>query len=97
MENQHYYLKAAIVGILTLSGTGNTALAATSAVTAVPMMEKCYGIAKAGMNDCQTATQSCAGSATKDRQPDAFLFMPQGLCDKIVGGNLNPIMEHTDK
>jgi polyisoprenoid-binding protein YceI len=40
------------------------------------------------MNDCQTATHSCAGSATKDGQPDAFIFLPTGLCKKIVGGSL---------
>ncbi len=50
--------------------------------------EKCYGIVKMGMNDCATATASCAGSATKDNQADAFLFVPKGMCDKIVGGKL---------
>lgn len=53
-----------------------------------PAMEKCYGVAKMGLNDCATATASCAGSATKDNQKDAFLFMPKGLCEKIVGGSL---------
>lgn len=52
--------------------------------------EKCYGIVKAGMNDCATATASCAGSATKDQQEDAFLLVPKGLCNKIVGGKLQP-------
>lgn len=50
--------------------------------------EKCYGIAKAGMNDCNTATHSCAGSAAKDRQKDAFIFLPKGTCEKIAGGTL---------
>lgn len=50
--------------------------------------EKCYGIVKAGLNDCATATQSCAGSATKDAQLDAFIFLPKGVCNKIVGGSL---------
>jgi uncharacterized membrane protein len=50
--------------------------------------EKCYGIVKAGKNDCATATQSCAGSAAKDNQPDAFIFLPKGVCEKIVGGSL---------
>ncbi len=59
--------------------------------------EKCYGIVKKGMNDCATATQSCAGSATKDRQPDAFIFVPKGLCQKIVGGNLSPLSSDTHK
>ncbi|KTD51037.1 DUF2282 domain-containing protein [Legionella quateirensis] len=53
-----------------------------------PATEKCYGIVKTGMNDCATATASCAGSATKDNQKDAFLLMPKGLCEKIVGGSL---------
>ncbi len=50
--------------------------------------EKCYGIARAGMNDCATATSSCASSSKKDKQKDAFLFVPKGLCEKIVGGSL---------
>ncbi len=53
-----------------------------------PEMEKCYGISKAHMNDCKTDSASCASSATQDSQPDAFLFVPQGLCNKIVGGQL---------
>lgn len=55
-----------------------------------PDTEKCYGIVKAGKNDCATTTQSCASSATKDNQPDAFLFVPKGLCEKITGGSLTP-------
>ena len=50
--------------------------------------EKCYGIVKAGLNDCATATASCAGASTKDNQKDAFVFLPKGLCEKIVGGSL---------
>ncbi|HEX6091990.1 MAG TPA: DUF2282 domain-containing protein, partial [Dongiaceae bacterium] len=33
--------------------------------------EKCYGIAKAGKNDCQTATHSCAGTSTADAAGDS--------------------------
>lgn len=57
--------------------------------TSTQKTEKCYGVVKAGMNDCATATASCAGSATKDNQPDAFIFTPTGLCQKLVGGHLN--------
>ncbi len=63
-----------------------TVSTANSATT--EQMEKCYGIVKTAKNDCQTATQSCAGSATKDKQPDAFIFLPKGDCDKIAGGSL---------
>ncbi|MBN9229258.1 MAG: signal peptidase [Legionella sp. 40-6] len=61
-----------------------------AADTTTPEMEKCYGVAKIGMNDCATATASCAGSAKKTGQKDAFLFMPKGLCDKLVNGSLKP-------
>lgn len=50
--------------------------------------EKCYGVAKAGKNDCQTATSSCAGTSKKDAQADAWISVPKGACDKIVGGKL---------
>lgn len=49
--------------------------------------EKCYGIAKAGKNDCQTANSSCAGTSKKDAQGDAWIYVPAGTCDKLVGGS----------
>jgi uncharacterized membrane protein len=52
--------------------------------------EKCYGVAKAGKNDCQTANSSCAGSSKRDSQKDAWLFVPAGTCERLVGGNLQP-------
>ena len=54
-------------------------------------MEKCYGIAKAGHNDCQTANGSCAGTAKMDGQKDAFVAVPKGTCAKIAGGTLKPM------
>jgi uncharacterized membrane protein len=52
--------------------------------------EKCYGIAKAGKNDCQTANSSCAGTSRRDNQGDAWIYMPAGSCDKIVGASKEP-------
>ena len=49
--------------------------------------EKCYGVAKAGKNDCQTANSSCAGTSKRDGQGDAWLYVPDGTCDRIVGGS----------
>ena len=76
---------AAAVAFATLAG--NSATMAAAKDTTNQNNEKCYGIVKAGMNDCATSTSSCAGSAKKDAQPDAFIFMPKGLCSKIVGGS----------
>ena len=49
-------------------------------------MEKCYGIVKAGMNDCGTPAHSCASHATKDSDEGEWLYIPKGTCEKIVGG-----------
>ena len=67
-------------------------LAAQAGPAAVPnfQAEKCYGIAKSGLNDCQTATHSCAGTATKDMDPASWIYVPAGTCAKIAGGNMQP-------
>jgi uncharacterized membrane protein len=52
--------------------------------------EKCYGVAKAGRNDCETRASSCAGTSKRDNQKDAWIYMPKGSCDRIVGGSLQP-------
>lgn len=44
-------------------------------------MEKCYGIAKAGKNDCKAGPgTSCAGSSTRDFQGNAWKLVPKGKC-----------------
>jgi uncharacterized membrane protein len=50
--------------------------------------EKCYGVSKAGKNDCASGTHSCAGTATKDYDKASWLFVPKGLCEKLAGGSL---------
>ena len=52
--------------------------------------EKCYGVAKAGKNDCQTANSSCMGTSRRDGQGDAWIYVPAGTCDRVVGGALQP-------
>ena len=47
-------------------------------------MEKCYGVALAGQNDCKAgAGTSCAGSAKVDYQANAWKFVPAGTCTGI--------------
>jgi uncharacterized membrane protein len=50
--------------------------------------EKCYGVAKAEKNDCATkdGISSCAGQAKKAGDANAWIYVPKGLCDKLVGG-----------
>jgi uncharacterized membrane protein len=53
--------------------------------------EKCYGIAKAGKNDCAaTGSNSCAGTAKVNADPRAWIYVPAGYCDRIVNGSLTP-------
>ena len=50
--------------------------------------EKCYGIAKAGKNDCaSTGNNSCGGTSKVDRDPKAWIYVPDGYCERIVGGS----------
>lgn len=52
--------------------------------------EKCYGIARAGKNDCQTTNSSCAGTSKRDSQGDAWVYTPKGSCERIINGSLQP-------
>ncbi|MFI4918953.1 MAG: DUF2282 domain-containing protein [Legionellales bacterium] len=85
--------KAAAAAFLMIAAT-HTANSANNEASTVT--EKCYGVVKAGLNDCATAKASCAGSAKKDKQPDAFLLMPKGMCEKLVGGHINIETKSTD-
>ncbi|MRX11886.1 DUF2282 domain-containing protein [Pseudoduganella sp. FT25W] len=51
--------------------------------------EKCYGVAKAGQNDCATSAHSCAGQAKTDKGADEWKFVPKGTCEK-AGGKTTP-------
>lgn len=51
---------------------------------ATPAMEKCYGVAKAGQNDCKAgAGTSCAGTSKVDYQGDAWKLVKAGTCTTI--------------
>lgn len=49
--------------------------------------EKCYGIAKAGQNDCAnlSGSHSCAGQSKTDKSPDEWKYVAKGTC-KSMGG-----------
>ena len=49
-------------------------------------LEKCYGVAARGKNDCAEGQHSCVGQATRDREPDSFVLVPKGDCQKLAGG-----------
>ena len=53
--------------------------------------ERCFGIVRAGKNDCGTAKHACAGRAPRDASSDEWLLLPAGTCAKIVGGTVEPL------
>lgn len=52
--------------------------------------EKCYGIVKAGKNDCFTSKSACGGTVKQDLDKEAWIYVPAGICEKIVGASLKP-------
>lgn len=82
MNKREFILKSAIASAVALG------LASTPALADKHGMEKCAGIVKAGKNDCGTSKSSCQGTSTKDRDPEAWIYVPKGTCDKIAGGKL---------
>ncbi|MFC3527624.1 DUF2282 domain-containing protein [Paracoccus mangrovi] len=59
-------------------------------------MEKCYGVALAGKNDCAAGPgTTCAGTSTTDYQGNAWKLVPAGTCATIETpkgmGSLEPI------
>ena len=82
MTSKTAILAAAVSSLFALTTTAFAADAGNS--------EKCYGVAKAGKNDCAGGAHACAGQSSKDKSPRAFIELPKGTCERIVGGSLTP-------
>ena len=76
--------QSAIAGIVAMGAVAMS----SDAVAGKPGFEKCQGIAKAGKNDCGTSKHSCAGQAAVDNDPEEWIYVPEGTCSKIAGGNV---------
>jgi uncharacterized membrane protein len=81
---------------LALAAGISAGLAATPAAAQKAPMEKCYGVAKAGQNDCAAGPgTSCAGTSTRDYQGNAWKLVKKGTCETTKtpkgNGSLAPI------
>jgi uncharacterized membrane protein len=54
-------------------------------------MEKCYGVVKAGKNDCAGAGHTCQGQAKTDANAKEFVLLPAGTCEKLAKGSTTPM------
>jgi uncharacterized membrane protein len=76
---------AALAASLAFSlATLATSAAQASPSSTKPAMEKCYGVAQAGKNDCAAGPgTTCAGTAKADFQGNAWILVPKGTCTTI--------------
>ena len=84
MTSKTSLIAAAIGGLVVLSGSA--AFAADEGMAAAT--EKCYGVAKAGKNDCAGAAHSCQGQGKMDADGKEWVKLPKGTCERLVGGSL---------
>ncbi|MET0264625.1 MAG: DUF2282 domain-containing protein [Duganella sp.] len=88
MNKRHALIAAALASVCA------TAVNTTAAPmeTASGDKEKCYGVAKAGQNDCAAAdgSHSCAGQAKADNLPTEWKYVPKGTCEKAGGKTTAP-------
>ena len=74
-------LASALASTLAIGLAGNAAAQADKA------KEKCYGIAKAGQNDCSSlsGTHSCAGQSKAYMSPADWKYVAKGTCKDLKG------------
>ena len=76
-----------VIASSTLASVLALALGQAQAADARPAQEKCFGVTKAGANDCAAAdgSHSCAGQAKKDNDAQDWKYVPKGTCEKLGG------------
>lgn len=84
MKKSDLAIRAAVASLVSIG----IVAASQSAFAAKGDQEKCYGIVKAGKNDCAAAANACAGQVKTDGAKDAWVYLPKGTCEKIVGASL---------
>jgi uncharacterized membrane protein len=80
-------IQAAVAGLLAL---GFAATVSAQPVAPDSSKDKCYGVAKAGQNDCAAGKHACAGQSTVDNDPLSWKYVAKGTCEKIGGSMKAP-------
>jgi len=93
MNKRDSLLRLAVTGLLALGATA----AATSTLAADDDKEQCAGIVKAGKNDCATSTNACHSHVTVDSSAEAWVYLPKGTCERLVGGHVVHVTDPTPK
>ena len=96
MSSRNVVANATIAGSLAAALAMVAAPAFAGPKPAQPTMDKCYGIAMKGDNDCAAgAGTTCAGTAAADYQGNAWKYVAKGTCETMKtpkgAGSLEPI------
>ena len=83
--NQRAIISAAATALLSTVLMSSTAFAQDAA------KEKCFGIAKAGQNDCASISgvHSCAGQSKVDNDKGEWKYVVKGTCATMKGLNMD--------
>jgi uncharacterized membrane protein len=84
--NQRHIVSSALASALALGLIGQAA-AQDKDMGKSKDKEKCYGIAKAGQNDCGnlSGSHTCAGMAKADNMADEWKYVAKGTCKEMKG------------
>ncbi len=88
MTTKTAILAAAIGGLVAMAGTAFAADDAKAPAAKAAATEKCYGVVKAGKNDCAGAAHSCQGLSKKDGDAKDWINVPKGTCERLSNGSL---------
>lgn len=86
----------AVTALALAAVTAGAAMAQDKGASIKGEKERCYGVAKAGQNDCQAGPgTTCAGTSKVDYQGNAWKYVPKGTCTTMTTpkgkGSLAPI------
>ena len=89
MQTTKSALYTALAGVMLLATDVQPAHAGSDGQQS---MEKCAGVVKKGKNDCSSLNGShgCASMAPTDNDPNEWIYLPQGACEKIGGTVVKP-------
>ena len=85
--NQQRIIRSALLGLLAL---GTSVAAPAFAADQTADKEKCFGVAKAGQNDCAAGSHACSGQSKVDNDPASWKYVAKGTCEKMGGNTKGP-------
>lgn len=78
--------RTSLIAAAAIASLGAATLAAADDAKDEQGKEKCYGVAKAGKNDCAANGHACAGQSKASGNAKEWIYVPAGTCDRLLNG-----------